>query len=144
MIQSLFDKMIAHQNDCFVVLVRASALAKMIVRQNDWRVRLITVLDCLAHKWMGVAWTHVYGERFHYVCQRYLIVNPVYYQVYGIDNLCKLYCRFSTSNDRNAPSLWLQFEKLRHNKTSQISCDSTARLVLNPQINSGVEHWVAQ
>ena len=34
-LQSLFNKMIARQNDCFVVLVRASALAKMIVRQND-------------------------------------------------------------------------------------------------------------
>ena len=75
MLQSLFNKMIARQNDCFVVLVRASALAKMIVRQNDWRVRLITVLDCLAHKWMGVAWTHVYGERLCYVCQRNLMVN---------------------------------------------------------------------
>ena len=143
MIQSLFYKMIARQNDCFVVLVRASALAKMIVRQNDWRVRLITVLDCLAHKWMGVAWTHVYVERLCYVCQRNLVINPVYCQAYGTGNLCKLYCQFPTFNDRNASRLWLQFGKLRHNNTSQISCDSTARLVLNPQIKRGVEHWVA-
>ena len=71
------------------------------------------------------------------------MVNPVYYQVCGIDNLCKLYCQFPVFKDRTAPSLWLQFEKLRHNNTAQISCDSTARLVLNPQIKRSVEHWVA-
>ena len=39
-VQWLFTKMIARQNDCFVLFVWGSVLAKMIVRQNDRQARM--------------------------------------------------------------------------------------------------------
>ena len=101
-LQSLFTKMIVHQNDCFVLLVQSSPPTKMIVRQNDRQVELldlqyesfskvlVTVLDRSTHKGMGVARTRGYGERLGDVHQCNLVGTPRYYPVCGT---CVLYPR---------------------------------------------------
>ena len=114
-LQSLFGKMIVHQNDRNTLLAQSSTPTKMIVHQNDRQVELlerfskvlVTVLDRSTHKGMGVARTRGYGERLGDVQQCNLVVNPRYYPVRGTCILCPLYCpcRYPIPSYRNAPGL---------------------------------------
>ena len=69
----LFAKMIDRREckDCKLYLIDVSKHPQVITSAKRLFILsvLATVLYCLTHKWMGVAWTHGYGEWLRYVCQ---------------------------------------------------------------------------